>query len=645
MVCDGRYLAAKDKTFYWCDIDNLDSPSDLNPIMWSVDKKSRLMNRSTTLQVECTFKKGIVSITKGVDLYEGDPGILRFETQEMARNQHWGEKLQFNRQSLCSELVFLYPGNAESYLNQLLVHNYINSNEDIGRLKKQRMLLENNLRYKMGKIMDKYRITSGNNHQVNTLRKEPGMSKDVLNEAKKAIDYTKKGAVISYEYNHVGLVNETLEEDILTYEDGYYCTKYTNRGVNCAFELSGWRPQNYSYASAICLHKPQTDYIIKIGAEKWIIEITNQVQVDCPFDENGSPRLPTEPANATKLGTYSSSYKILGKKIPCTVTVTRQIYQTPRSNKISGKVGKTPFAYGVPGNLADPFAPWRIKETSRYEIDLDVINGVLGYGNALLAYRIIENECKDFGAGKVAQTAIVAALYQTYLSGANQIDMSAGADKYEMAGDYVKAFSEFYLNDNIDGCERVATKAFQKCKDADELLDTYIQILKNFPNADKPYAYFFAGLDRLGKEPLHKKDIINSLHPKGTFIFFDFWVKRDQFFSHDHFLGQKSSEILKEYLSTGLALPIDINYCSELAVTANPQWKNYFKPYLDIILQIELTDIKIQLDGAIEKERLNKLKTRLNDLKAVNKSVGILPERDLLMVEGKIAHLTQACAE
>ena len=448
----------------------------------------------------------------------------------------------------------------------------------------------------------------------------------VIERGKKSIEAIERGD--DYIVENGNGVSIEFEKDMLQYANGYYQFKYTTREwgkIPCPDE-------RYGEPYEVCINGPYSYYTVQMSPTKWIIDEQNQIQTVCRFGEGGHPIKPVfYDDRLAKLGTYSSTFDIFGIATPCTVTCSRKMYQTPRTNKRTSHGGTvTHTMYGTDG---DPFAPWRVVQDRHWVIDVGSLSESAWAPANVLALIAIYNNCADFIVPKVDKYAFTAALYKTYnMSNTAKLrsDMVAAAQKLEAKGGYnnfTLAMFLYHMLGDYQNSERLSDMSFRSCQTPTELLFT-LERVRNIIMRDNyvdTYKCLFAGLPRFNKEPALQRSTVNALCPNAETTYLkELWPLRDKFFSdYTHFsqFNEKLKEKFVRYMESGLGSNYDHELYTKIAQCPDTSLIKTTIAHRDYMLTLELYKIKKELIDVDSLETLQAIISRFDTLEGyVNSS-------------------------
>ena len=285
-----------------------------------------------------------------------------------------------------------------------------------------------------------------------------------------------------------------LEKNLVNYVDGYYVT--TTFGVGSPKYLE--HPfEGYGDPFQSCIGRSMAHCSYKISRNKWIITRKEQIQVDCGFDEQGHPTSPDKDCpdyKRLKTGTYKITYELFGVEIPATITCTRKMYQTPRTNRLTSGGGH--YSHAFLGTEADPYAPWRIVQNMVVEIDINEFIKKKGFTNKKIAYLDLLNEGArvDSDFFDYGDRAVSIAILKTYYKELISLSYDDIERRWKQK-QFKSALSDAILIGYWDLAELICEELFTSCKNVDELLDTFTSVFSciyNKPprNEDFPHLAF-----------------------------------------------------------------------------------------------------------------------------------------------------------
>jgi len=441
----------------------------------------------------------------------------------------------------------------------------------------------------------------------------------VVEKGRKSIEAIERGDDYIVE-NGTGISIE-FKKDMLTYANGYHKFKYTTRELR----KIPCEDERYGEPYEVCINGPYSYYTVQMSPTKWIIDEQNQIQTVCRHGKDGHPIEPVfEEDELAKLGTYSSTYNLFGIATPCTVTCSRRMYQTPRTNKRTSHGGTV--AHTMYGTDGDPFAPWRVVQDRHWVIDVGSLSENAWAPANVLALIAIYNNCGDFVVPQIDKYAFKAALYKTYnLSDTAKLraDMVAAAQKLESKGGYnyyTLAMFLYHMMGDYQNSERLSDMAFRSCTTPEELLFTLERVRNTImrDNYVDTYKCLFAGLPRFNIEPALQRSAVNALCPNADTTYLkELWPLRDKFFSDYTFFSQfndKLKEKFVRYMQSGLTANYDHEFYKKMAQCPDISLISTTVAHRDYTLTLELYKIKKELLTIDSIETLQSLVARIDIL-------------------------------
>lgn len=590
MVYNGQFLTYSGRFDIIGPYDyNIDSM--LDNLLWSVDDKGVMKNRSTAIGGKYIFKSPYVY---SKDLLMGKCWLYTgWKTGFYKADEMGGRlgtkvdliKVPFATESEMSDLTKI----AERF--DVLRYVYCGEEKDRNR----NTTLKSNLEYVYENYF-KYKSSAFGKPQQEY--KED--LEWVIRRGEEAVDNSKKGANVWLGQDMYGneLYVENLSKSLYTYSNGTYNVSYET--VN-SYSMGNWPDQAYSDPFESCIPRPKTAYTLKIRPDQWTIKIVDQIQTNCKFDNNGHPVKPTIPEDASRLGSYDSFFYMLGADVPCKVTRSRNMYQTPRTNKRQDRHGNV---YTMYGSDADPFAPWRIVETSTYVIDINKVSELLHMSKQLIAYMIIRNGCRDFHPPKLERNGVIASLYKTYklsdITGLRN-DMQTAAKRLEELGMYSEAIDLHHLMDNKIDAVRLCDIYFNSCTGPVQLRDAFLSVCQtispDFYERGYMLDYFFAGMPRFNIGSMYDKSYVNCFSPDAADTYLgSFWKLRDKFFSDMSYyeeFDQDLKRIYQIYMNSALKPSVEtLDFYNYIRDCQDKTWMANVEDYMSRILALELDEIK-----------------------------------------------------
>ncbi len=413
------------------------------------------------------------------------------------------------------------------------------------------------------------------------------------------------------------------KEGDIKFVDGYWCSEYSGSDYGV---LNDWPDQGYCDPFESCISMPLFHEKASLSRDKWIFELTEQIQTDCRFNSEGHPVPPVVPDEADKLGTYKTAVTIAGYEVPCVVTCTRKMYQTPRTNKrtfvtSSGRVG----SYGC--SDADPFAPWRIVQKRSYVIDPKVVEGVCHMNRTTIAFL----DRFQF------RTDNISPFYKVYNMNdrtrtRNQILESARMS--ENAGLTMQALMLFLLAESYDEAARICDNVFMSVNSISDLVSKFCEVscvLYNRYSHNSSlsanvrfynYAlsnFFFAGMPRFDKSPYRERWLINHLHPGAADLYYRcFWPIRDKYFSDFTYytdMHENLQALVRKRFVTDLEMSLEnLPYLNRLLDCPDTEWNRDVHACIENILRLEYLELKLALSCPITDSQAENLRVRIRKL-------------------------------
>ena len=525
LKCNGKYLAANENGLYWEDLKQIDTDNHrvISTTLWYCGEDSRLYNRYLFLYTTDTAAKTILQ-----DCFYKNSYICQVSDDNNQKCLCYNRKadriqlldLQSSRVKNNTLLKFktIPYQRKESDLQNLEIEN---SKKELGLTEYLNWIRQSKIcsyTKDIKKIQEKYQYLPQKNirpYAIYNLER-------IVNHLEDGYNMYRNGLEGYDEWSWERKV--LVKKNTIYAQDGYQCGKYMTEGDG---GRASYIPnQYYSDPFVSCLSKPQTEYIFKISPNVWIIEERSQVQVDCDFDrKTGSPRRPKGCRNYSK--NYNEHIHICGYEFPCSVTETLSAYQTPR---MSGRA--TPAGVMAWGVDADPFAPWRVKLTTRYTINFNKMHDC---NPRVLAHRLIA-EGGPFYSYKNYNLfeCLLFKAYNLKNFKSNRKEMMAYASKLEKQGKVCQALEIYHFVEEQNEVNRLCDLIFAQSKNIEELVDNFCEICSILcPGFDvKPYLneYLFAGLNRYDASPIHSIELYDKIYPNASKTYFrNFIVLRDQY--------------------------------------------------------------------------------------------------------------------
>lgn len=400
---------------------------------------------------------------------------------------------------------------------------------------------------------------------------------DALTAAKEAEASVKKGGHFIYKDHYGREVEVISQQDKVTYQSGYYCFDFNTAAYGPHANLVMWPDQGYGDPFESCIGKPKCHYSYKIGRTTWIIEIEEQIQLDCKFDDQGHPVRPVVPDEALPTGQRTVDFNMTKRDydftIPCTMNCTRRIYQTPRTNKMNMANGTV---YGAVGSDADPFAPWRVVQKRVYTLDVSKLAGKLGVDNQLFAFLMMSQLSHVMYMPPQNIEAFKAALYKAFAfkdSPQLRESLKKFAQSLFESEAYYRALHSFVMCGDLDKASQCCDHIFKNSDDLDDLLQDF-RIVCNMLFVDEE----MAGFDRFifsGWPAVDPLGSMNSLFPEAGQKFFKIYMLR-----RDAYIGNipETSEYrllrmeLERYISENLKFSYQPSFYTYMNESCTGEW-------------------------------------------------------------------------
>ncbi len=291
-----------------------------------------------------------------------------------------------------------------------------------------------------------------------------------------------------------------LEENLFYYSEGYYHCKTETKGFYCTKYLD-FPNDMYSQPFETCIGQPTSDWYYKLSKDYWVIEVTEQEQVEpvitikndhAAYQDEHVPEKPkevldiekivynangSEAHTAFKIGTYDTYVRLWEWRIPVNITCSRKMWPTPRTQKYASTGG------AALSNYADPYCPWRVRQKLTIRIDFNKLSQTLKMSKFDIQCKFLTYALKDLrGYGYYAVPAIIYRLYgKSMFATANTKYQNALAAKK-----YIEALKWAHLLE-IDETKKgeICALLFNECKDLDTLLNTFKKAMATmYPNAE-----------------------------------------------------------------------------------------------------------------------------------------------------------------
>ena len=562
IISDGRYLTWNPNI----DILNLTNlPSSLNS-QWTLDHDGRLYNRAKGEKYSIGCVMSVASLVRNGKAVLSD-GHISYKKKSIFDVSSDG-KLMFGKNSPLTFIMHpieIPPQKVESmkYIDSIWKSKYNAFRKEIHE--------QWNQEYDLAQFWELSKFDTPERNGDYTIQKLVSRAPEIVGKAQEYAKNGKRGCLVG---------TNTLNQDFVKYNGDYYvCRQISTHGT----DFLDWPQESYMDPFKTCLSGPVSKCTFKISRNKWIITYEEQIQVegipsgrgDCtamhPMDMLDKYGYYYKPS-VKKIGTYSTTYDLLGISIPAKATCSRRYWQTPRKGQ------------GYWGEYFDPFAPWRIKQTIVFEFN---INDYLKQFDKMpkeLAILNLLDKSLELGSKYGWQgRCIPIAVLKTY---SNEFCISdriwKDIDKHLSKKQIKKAVILANTCPDCNILEDVCEKIFKSCKTPDELLRTFSEVyeaLYGKPISTEHFAFYaFANLSWPDFKEMRTGEV------QVPSFFKHYIEKRDKLFSNYANVVIKNSSYSKafySYLFFNIAnKPYDSKLFAKLQTCSNQKFCNDIKTLL-----------------------------------------------------------------
>lgn len=575
IISDGRYLTWNPNI----DILNLTNlPSSLNS-QWTLDHDGHLYNRAKGEKYSIGSVMSVASLVRNGKAVLSD-GHISYKKKSIFDVSSDG-KLMFGKNSPLTFIMHpieIPPQKVESmkYIDSIWKSKYNAFRKEIHE--------QWNQEYDLDQFWDVHIFNTPDKNDNSPIQELLRRAPKIIATAQEYANNSKRGDWIDSPTYHGSILRE-LNQDFVKYNGDYYvCRPISIKNYN-APKFLRWSHEDYSDPFKTCIGQPTSKRTYKISKNKWIITYEEQVQVAAESGRGDGSVLhpmqmlnvdkfidPSSPPKVPKIGTYSTTYNLWEISVPAKATCSRKYWQTHRVGPLQEYMGE----------LLDPFAPWRIKQTMVIEFNMnDYLNQLDWMPKELAALYLLDKALKlgsEFGwQGR----CIPIAVYKAYSKELNMLT-KPDIEKYLSKKQIKKAV---ILANSCPDCnilDGVCEKIFKSCKTPDELLRTFSEVyeaLYGKPISTEHFAFYaFANLTWPDFKEMRTGEV------QVPSFFKHYIEKRDKLFSNYANVVIKNSSYSKafySYLFFNIAnKPYDSKLFEKLQTCSNQKFCNDIKTLL-----------------------------------------------------------------